>query len=74
MVWAISKKVTENQSLGGVYRYTDSAVAVMIASSMLIMVEALGIECQSLIKTELGLAWLRLWSLFGVSVCEPFPT
>ena len=34
---AISKKVTENQSLGGVYRYTDSAVAVMNASNMLIM-------------------------------------
>jgi hypothetical protein len=74
VVLAISKKVNENQSLGGVYRYTDSAVAVMITSNMLVMVEALGIECQSLIKIELGLAWLRLWSLFGVSVCEPVPT
>ena len=72
-MWAISKKVTETQSLGGVYRYTDSAVAVMSASIMLIMVEALEVECQSRIKTELGLAWLRLWSLFGVNVCEPFP-
>ena len=55
---AISKKVTENQSLGGVYRYTDSAVAVMNASNMLIMVEALGIKCQSRIKIDLRLAWL----------------
>jgi hypothetical protein len=56
--------VTDDKSLSGVYRYTDSMVAVMNASNMLIMLVALEIECQSLIKTELGLVWLRLWSVW----------
>ena len=55
--------------MGGVYRYTDSEVAVM---NMLIMLDALEIECKSLLKTKsIKLAWLKLWSLFGESVLGP---
>ena len=69
---AISKKVTEDQSMGGVYMYTDSKVAVMNATNMLILVDALKIECKSVLKTKsFKLAWLKLWSLFGESVLEP---
>ena len=58
--------------MGGVYRYTDSEVAVMNATNMLIMLDALEIECKSLLKTKsIKLAWLKLWSLFGESVLEP---
>ena len=64
-------KVTDDQSMAGVYKYPDSVVVVMSATNMLIMSEALEIDCKSLIKTKIKLAWLRLWSLFGVSVLGP---
>ena len=58
--------------MGGVYRYTDSEVAGMNATNMLIMLDALEIECKSLLKTKsIKLDWLKLWSLFGESVLEP---
>ena len=58
--------------MGGVYRYTDSEVAVMNATISLIMLDALEIECKSLLKTKsIKLAWLKLWSLFGESVLGP---
>ena len=61
--------MTDDKSLSGVYRYTDSMVAVMNASNMLIMLEALEIVYQSLIKTEPGLARLRLWTLTLYAAC-----
>ena len=68
----ISKQVTEDQSMGGVYRYTDSVVAVLDATNMLIMLEALVSKCKFMLKTNLKLAWWRLWSLLGESVLERF--
>ena len=53
----ISKQVTEDQSIGGVYRYTDSVVAVLDATNMLIMLEALVSKCKFMLKTNLKLAW-----------------
>ena len=63
--------MTDDQSMDGVYRITDSVVVMLNATNMLIMSEALEIDCKSLIKTKIKLAWLRLWSLFGVSVLGP---
>ena len=58
--------------MGGVYKYTDSEVAVMNATISLIMLDALEIKCKSLLKTKpIKLAWLKLWSLFGESVLGP---
>ena len=61
--------MTDDESLIGVYRNTDSMVAVMNAPNMLIMLEALEIVYQSLIKTEPGLARLRLWTLTLYAAC-----
>ena len=67
--------MTDDESLIGVYRNTDSMVAVMNAPNMLIMLEALEIVYQSLIKTEPGLARLRLWTLTLYAACgwDPCP-
>ena len=43
--------------MGGVYRYTDSVVAVLDATNMLIMLEALVSKCKFMLKTNLKLAW-----------------
>ena len=48
--------MTEDQSMGGVYRYTDSVVAVLDATNMLIMLEALVSKCKFMLKTNLKLA------------------
>ena len=61
--------MTDDESLIGVYRNTDSMVAVMNAPNMLIMLEAFEIVYQSLIKTEPGLARLRLWTLTLYAAC-----
>ena len=68
--------MTDDESLSGVYRNTDSMVAVMNAPNMLIMLEALEIVYQSLIKTEPGLARLRLWTLTLYAACgwDPCPS
>ena len=54
----------------GVYRYTDSVVAVLDATNMLIMLEALVSKCKFMLKTNLKLAWWRLLSLLGESILE----
>jgi hypothetical protein len=64
--------VTEDQSMGGVNRYTDCVVAVLDAPNMLIMLEALESKCKFMLKTNLKLAWWRLWSLLGESILEWF--
>lgn len=68
--------MTDDESLIGVYRNTDSMVAVMNAPNMLIMLEAFEIVYQSLIKTEPGLARLRLWTLTLYAACgwDPCPS
>lgn len=68
--------MTDDKSLSGVYRYTDSMVAVMNAPNMLIMLEALEMVYQTLIKTEPGLARLRLWTLTLYAACgwDPCPS
>jgi hypothetical protein len=71
-VQTISKLVTEDQSMGGVYRYTDCVVAVLDAPNVLIMLDALESKCKFMLKTNLKLAWWRLWSLLGESILERF--
>ena len=66
----ISKLVTEDQSMGGVYRYTDCVVAVLDAPNVLIMLDALESKCKFMLKTNLKLAWWRLLSLLGESILE----
>lgn len=68
--------MTDDESLIGVYRNTDSMVAVMNAPNMLIMLEALEMVYQTLIKTEPGLARLRLWTLTLYAACgwDPCPS
>ena len=61
----ISKLVTEDQSMGGVYRYTDCVVAVLDAPNVLIMLESLESKCKFMLKTNLKLAWWRILSLLG---------
>ena len=68
----ISKQVTEDQSIGGVYRYTGCVVAVLDVTNVLIMLESLESKCKFMLKTNLKLAWWRLWSLLGESILERF--
>ena len=56
--------------MDGVYRFTDSVVVVLNATNMFIMLVAF-IMTKFLLKTNLKLAWLRLWSLLGECVLEP---
>ena len=56
--------------MGGVYRYMDSVVAVLDATNMLIILEALVSKCKFMLKTNLKLAWWRLLSLLGESILE----
>lgn len=66
----ISKQVTEDQSIGGVYRYTGCVVAVLDVTNVLIMLESLESKCKFMLKTNLKLAWWRLLSLLGESILE----
>ena len=52
----ISKQVTEDQSIGGVYRYTGCVVAVLDVTNVLIMLESLESKCKFMLKTNLKLA------------------
>jgi hypothetical protein len=69
-VQTISKQVTEDQSIGGVYRYTDCVAAVLDVTNVLIMLESLESKCKFMLKTNLKLAWWRLLSLLGESILE----
>jgi hypothetical protein len=69
-VQTISKQVTEDQSIGGVYRYTGCVVAVLDVTNVLIMLESLESKCKFMLKTNLKLAWWRLLSLLGESILE----
>ena len=66
----ISKQVTEDQSIGGVYRYTGCVVAVLDVTNVLIMLESLESKYKFMLKTNLKLAWWRLLSLLGESILE----
>ena len=66
----IFKQVTEDQSIGGVYRYTDCVAAVLDVTNVLIMLESLESKCKFMLKTNLKLAWWRLLSLLGESILE----
>ena len=66
----ISKQVTEDLFIGGVYRYTDCVVAVLDVTNVLIMLESLESKCKFMLKTNLKLAWWRLLSLLGESILE----
>jgi hypothetical protein len=69
-VQTISKQVTEDLFIGGVYRYTDCVVAVLDVTNVLIMLESLESKCKFMLKTNLKLAWWRLLSLLGESILE----